>query len=104
MKQKEFLGYNLNDYIYFQLTDYGKQIYKNHYESFDFNVRKFLGELKEDPIIETKELKYYADGDCNYMQLHQFMNIFGSHIYNKAVVKENKIYLNKEKTNVAKIG
>lgn len=62
---------NINDYVYVQLTDVGKQIYYDFYDYYDkLSVSSFgAPKLKED-----------KDGYTGF-QIWEFMQIFGSKVY-----------------------
>ncbi len=59
--------YNLNNYIYVELTDYGKQliISENGYDYFNI-------------LIERNKQK---DG-LYKLQMHDFMRLLGNHLFN----------------------
>jgi len=77
---------NLNDTITVQLTDYGKELLiKNINKTF------ILEEYKNDAINSYKK-----EDDFYELQLWDFMNMFGQHMFNgcKQIVVNNKIKFN----------
>jgi hypothetical protein len=62
---------NINEYVYVQLTEKGKQVYYDYYHALDKLGNLNLGEL---------ELQEYKEGYVKF-QLWQFIQIFGPKIY-----------------------
>lgn len=63
-----FIDFNLNNKIKVQLTDAGRSVYREHYES----LRDYF---KHTPVYEVRE---DADGWSEWQAWH-FMEIFGQH-------------------------
>ena len=76
--------YNLNYYIYVELTDYGKEliIRENGYEYFKILVE---GNKQENGLYK--------------LQMHEFMRLLGKHLFNgcKMPCKPTIYFDNKEK-------
>lgn len=74
--------HNLNDCIYFRLTDLGKELFAQHWMGFKLS-------------IPPPQLKYIK-GDIVEMQLWEFANIYGTYLYNGAfqIVVNNAYYHN----------
>jgi hypothetical protein len=76
---------NLNDYVRFNLTDKGNQLL----EQYRKDLRKLVGnDVPRDVLIKVDENGY------EYMQLWDFMRIFGDHFHNgqKALTENNDLY------------
>lgn len=82
--------FNINDFIKVKLTEYGKKIYEHRYDEM---IRKYP-HLRS--ILSNPELKVDKDGYSEF-QLHEFMDCFGSYMYNGApqIIENNEIYFEK---------
>ena len=73
---KEYLDFNINNYVKVKLTEKGKYIYYHQFDDMNEDILK-MGGKPLNPI----ELKYDDDGYTEFQMWH-FMEIFGKHLYN----------------------
>lgn len=68
--------FNINNYVSFKPTDYGKDVYKKHYEKYGLEL---------------------GDGICK-MQMHEFMHVFDDKAFtgNSNFIKNNEIHFDEE--------
>lgn len=73
---------NINDKVKFKLTEYGVEVLEKHLKS-----------QRDQYGIDAHEL--YKTDCCGYMRLHlhDFMNVFGSHItwHNNQIIENNEL-------------
>jgi hypothetical protein len=76
---------NMNDYVYFELTDEGYEILDQHLKTLTELINQ---EISRDHFIKVDEKGF----EC--MQLWQYMKIFGDHMMNsqRALVKSNNLF------------
>ena len=69
---------NINDYVKIKLTPYGETVLKEHLDSLNLKMPKYLEPNK----------KGYM-----YLQIWEIMNIFGSECYmgNQQIIEHNEI-------------
>lgn len=82
-------AFNINDFIKVKLTDHGKDIYYHQYDEFN--------KLYGGKIFKPRYPEVDSEGYTR-IQLWQFMNIFGPHLYNgcRAIIENNRIYIRDE--------
>ena len=86
---------NLNSFIYVKLTDYGRQVYIDYHENIisqatvDSYKKRYV-EIAKRVLEENTNSNGYSE-----FQLHEFMNIFGSHMYtgSENVVENVSFYI-----------
>ena len=71
--KEETFSVSLNDYVYFKLTDVGRNIYEKYIEECKL---KFGGAADNHEFYQ-----YDSETGLQYMQLHRFMVIFGKYLY-----------------------
>lgn len=76
---------NLNDYVFFELTDEG-------YEILDQYIRSVATLIKQD--VSRNHFVRVDEKGFEYMTTWEFMKIFGEHMRNgqRAVVKSNNVF------------
>jgi hypothetical protein len=75
----------LNDYVYFELSEEGNDILKKYLQELSELTNQ---EITKDVLVKVNEKGF------EYMQLWEFMRIFGDHMMNgqHAVVKSNNVF------------
>lgn len=75
---------NLNDYVSFKMTDFGKEVLKE----------KLAAEAKELNLPTSRNIESFKQETGEYMmQFHEFAYYFGSQLYigNKNLIEDNTL-------------